>query len=308
MEKTPLISVIVPVYNLQDYLEKSLDALWNQTYQNFEVICVNDGSKDNSLQLLKKIANKHSNMMVIDKKNGGVSSARNKGLEFAQGEYIYFLDADDIMHPQLLEILVSQIQKYDADVACCGYTKTVDLNKIIFSDYQDYDTKIDQFPFKTFIEKEENYSYCLWTKLYKHVVLDKMTFIENIHYGEDMLFNLDVFSRIKKAVKVNLPLYFYIERSSSCVNTSFNEKKAQSFINLIKEIHAKFSQHQEYPLIKRNISSLSMKFLIKKIYNTPMYRVYQSDILALYKMRAFDILSLGWKNFLRIMFWGVRGR
>ena len=213
----PLISVIVPIYNLQDYIEKSLKSLWKQTFQDFEVICINDGSTDDSLSILEKIAQEHSNMVLIDKPNEGVSSARNIGLEEAKGDYVYFLDADDIMHPQLLEILVSQIQGYDADIACCDYVKTEDLSYIEFANYHDVKTNLYQDPFAKFLEKEKFFSYSLWTKLYKRSIIGKQVFSENIHYGEDMLFNLEYFSKIKNIVKIAVPLYFYAVRSSSCV-------------------------------------------------------------------------------------------
>lgn len=300
MKKTPLISVIVPIYNLQDYLENSLESLWKQTFHDFEVICINDGSTDDSLSILEKIAQKYPQMRVIDKPNGGVSSARNIGLEEAKGDYVYFLDADDIMHPQLLEILVSQIQGYDADIACCDYVKTEDLSYIEFANYHDVKTNLYQDPFAKFLEKEKFFSYSLWTKLYKRSIIGKQVFSENIHYGEDLLFNLEYFSKIKNIVKIAVPLYFYAVRSSSCVNTAFNDKKAQSFINLLLEIYYKFRYRPEYRLIRKNISSLSAKFLIKNIYDTSMAKKYAADLLALYELKIFDIWAIGIKKFIQL--------
>lgn len=300
MTKSPEISIVMPVYNAEKYLPQMLDSIFQQTFSDFELICVNDGSKDNSLQILQETAKEHFNMKIINQINKGVSSARNKGLQEAKGKYVYFPDADDIMHPQLLEILLSQIKKYDADVAVCDYVKTASPNSIIFTDYKNVEAVVDDCPFQKFIDKEENYFYCLWTKLYKYTILDKQKFVENIHYGEDMLFNLEIFSKVQRVVKVSQPLYFYIERSTSCVNTAFNDKKAQSFVNLIKVIHQKFGKYAEYPLIKRNISSRSMKFLMKKIYNTHLEKKYYAEILKLYKNGTFNLALLGVKNIFRI--------
>ena len=304
----PLVSVIVPVFNLQDYLEKSLASLWKQTFQDFEVICINDGSTDNSLKLLQDIAQNHPNMTVFDKPNGGVSSARNMGLNAAQGDYIYFLDADDIMHPQMLQIMVENIALYEADVIDCDYIKIAAQEDAKFFDYQDVQSCVYENPLKCFLQREKVFLYSSCTKLYKHSCLKNLNLHKKIHYGEDLLLNLEIFSKIGKAVKISLPLYFYVERPTSCVNSAFNDKKAKSFINLINEIYEKFHSHPEYPLIKKNILILSAKFLIKKIYNMPTAPKYVPDLWKLYKLGTFNLLSLGCKNCFRAVLLFVRWR
>ncbi len=119
MTNEPIISVIIPVYNTEEYLPRCLDSILNNTYKNLQVICVNDGSVDNSLRILNEYASKDSRVLVIDKENEGVSVARNVGLEYAQGEYISFIDSDDWIHNNYFELLYKESIKNSVDVICC---------------------------------------------------------------------------------------------------------------------------------------------------------------------------------------------
>lgn len=128
MEK-PLISVIVPVYKAEPYFDKCISSIANQTYTNMEIILVDDGSTDGSSELLDEIAGKDIRIKVVHKENGGVSSARNKGLELAHGEYISFVDSDDTLDPDMYETLISTAEQYNAAVAHCSYSRLTDSNQ-----------------------------------------------------------------------------------------------------------------------------------------------------------------------------------
>ena len=119
MKKKPLISVIVPVYNVESYLKVCVDSILAQTYENLEIILVDDGSKDSSGKMCDEYAEKDARIKVVHKKNGGVSSARNKGLDVASGEYIGFVDSDDSTKPNMFEILYKNMVTSDADVSVC---------------------------------------------------------------------------------------------------------------------------------------------------------------------------------------------
>ena len=119
MKNNDLISVIIPVYNAERFVAQTLDSVLEQTYENWEAILVNDGSTDNSLDILQKYAQKDARFKIIDKKNGGVSAARNDGLKKAAGEYITFLDADDLWYPQFLEFMLQALQTLNPDVVWC---------------------------------------------------------------------------------------------------------------------------------------------------------------------------------------------
>ena len=145
MKEQPLVSVIIPVYNVERYLAQCLDSVINQTYPNLEIICVNDGSGDGSPDILRRYADEDARIQVIDKANGGVSQARNDALDCACGEYIMFVDSDDWVEPDACENAVNAMREYDADIVMWSYvseTENRSSRKVIF-------------PETTVFEKEE---------------------------------------------------------------------------------------------------------------------------------------------------------
>lgn len=130
----PLISVIIPVYNAEKYLRSCLDSVLAQTYKNWEAVCVNDGSTDNSQKILEEYAAKDNRFLIINQENGGGSSSRNRALKNINGQFVAFLDNDDLYHPQYLEILYTNLQNTHADISCCSYLKMVILTIILQKD------------------------------------------------------------------------------------------------------------------------------------------------------------------------------
>ncbi len=126
MNEEPLISIIVPVYNTEEYLTLALSSLCSQTYKNIEIICVDDGSTDNSLKILEKFRAFDSRIKIIKQKHQGVSVARNKGLDKVTGKYIAFVDSDDYVKPEMFEVLYKTIKKYDTDVVLFNYYNLTD--------------------------------------------------------------------------------------------------------------------------------------------------------------------------------------
>ena len=116
-----LVSVIIPAYNIEDYIGRCLDSIISQTYKNLEIIVVDDGSRDYTGEILDNYAKKDRRIKVIHKENGGVSSARNKGIEAAEGDYIGFIDGDDLIEPGMYKTLVDLLEEENADIAHCGY-------------------------------------------------------------------------------------------------------------------------------------------------------------------------------------------
>ena len=132
MNKDNLISVIIPVYNSEKYLTRCLDSILANTYKNIEVICVNDGSTDNSAKLLNEYAIKDRRMRIIHKSNGGLSSARNAGLREIKGKFLTFIDSDDWIHPQYFEILENAIVNDDTDAVICCFKQSNDVESVKF--------------------------------------------------------------------------------------------------------------------------------------------------------------------------------
>ena len=126
-----LVSVIIPAYNIEDYIGRCLDSIISQTYKNLEIIVVDDGSRDHTGEILDNYAKKDRRIKVIHKENGGVSSARNKGIEAAEGDYIGFIDGDDLIESEMYKTLVDLLEEENADIAHCGY-------QMVFPDRVDY--------------------------------------------------------------------------------------------------------------------------------------------------------------------------
>ncbi|USL95940.1 glycosyltransferase [Riemerella anatipestifer] len=245
--ENPLISVIVPVYNAENYVEECLQSISNQTYRNIEIIVINDGSTDNSGAICDRYAMTDSRVRVIHKSNGGLSNTRNVGIENAKGIYFSFIDSDDIIHPQFLEILYNLIQKTKSSVSCCKY--------YMFSDYAEISgvfnaTKLlkEETSFEVFTRDEffatlynkvyhvNNVITC--NKLYSHSLFKELRFREKMLHEDEFLFN-DLYGN--RGLEFNVvythdePLYFYRRVNNSITNTKMNLKKMLSLMQLYKE-------------------------------------------------------------------------
>ena len=138
MIKLPLISVIIPIYKTEQYLRTCVDSIITQTHTNLEIILVNDGSPDNSIQLCEEYFAKDERIKIVNRKNGGLSAARNSGLEVATGDFVAFIDSDDYVEPCMFEMLLKLMRQYDADISQCGVTSAdgmqycVDLKNNVF--------------------------------------------------------------------------------------------------------------------------------------------------------------------------------
>lgn len=205
----PLISIIIPAYNIENYIAKCLDSLLNQTYRNLEIIVVDDGSSDNTGKVIDDYSSKYDNIKVIHKKNAGVSAARNSGIEVASGDYIGFVDGDDTVDEEMFGVLIDNAIKYDADISHCGY-KMVFPNRI---DYY-YNTGIlveqdNQLGLKDLI-MGNRVEPGLVNKLYKRELFKKVRLNENIKINEDLLANYYLFKQSQKSVfMINVCIVIY---------------------------------------------------------------------------------------------------
>ena len=218
-----LISIIIPVYNVEKYVEKCAASLLAQTYNDLELIFINDGSTDSSGELCHKIADSNScesvKMMVIDKENGGVSSARNAGLQIASGKYIMYVDPDDYCEPQYVEKLYRAIVDNECDMAECSYfvdhtPDDIRSHKLPFSETIIDDVYGALFYDGTSMDKLPAY---LWLGIFKADVIrdNSIRFDENVKYGEDFLFFVEYGRFCKKIAIVNEPLYHSVHRDGS---------------------------------------------------------------------------------------------
>lgn len=229
-----LISIIVPIYNVEKYLNKCIESIVNQTYENIEIILIDDGSNDNSGIICDEYAKKDNRIIVVHKENGGVSSARNKGLKIAKGEWISFVDADDWIEQTFCQTLLNKVIQEQADIALCGYNRITD-NRIekINANNQEVFLNSNEYLVKS-LNPQTGFGFC-HMKLIKKEVLKSISFNERIEVGEDALFNIQLSTYIKKAVFLKQPLYNYRINNQSVVKR-YDENYANKYLKSMKII------------------------------------------------------------------------
>lgn len=265
-----LISIIVPVYNVERYLDDCLISIINQTYKNLEIILIDDGSTDKSGKICDKYIKKDNRIIVIHKENGGVSSARNAGLRIAKGAYIGFVDPDDWIAEDMYEVLYFNAKKYDADVSVCKY-------KIVKNRRKDNLNAINLIKHNKAIGLDAIKSMCymlsncgVCNKLYKKTIVPY--FNQSISVAEDLLFNFEIYFR-KENVSCwdDSEKYFYYYRADSACH-SLNFTKAQLleidiWENILNQIYSSNNFKQIKPLVIYSMSKVIWASLFKLAYN-----------------------------------------
>lgn len=211
-----LISIIVPVYKVESYLKKCIKSIVNQTYRNIEIILVDDGSPDDCGKICDEFSEQDSRIVVIHKENGGLSDARNAGLDIAKGNYIGFVDSDDWIACDMYEKLLNAIHKYDAEIAICCIKK-IRKDK---TEVQDIERNIVYSKQKALYELivDKNVNSFAWNKLYKKELFQNLRFPKGRVF-EDTLFMYQIFEKANRVVHINEPLYYYLRRDDSILGT-----------------------------------------------------------------------------------------
>ena len=229
-EKGELISIIVPIYNVENYLRHCLESIQNQTYQNFECLLINDGSSDNSAEICREYVEKDSRFRYFEKENGGVSSARNLGIERSKGQYITFIDSDDWVDSDYLELLYMKINEYNADLAVLTY-KQYSMNDGCFylhvweqDYYERYYTGNELLNSLPNLENYDSTFNVSWGKLFKRNFLETATFNEQRIMGEDLEFNFKIFLQIKSCIYLNKALYNFRQHHLSTRARKISDK------------------------------------------------------------------------------------
>lgn len=243
-----LVSVIIPAYNIEKYIGRCLDSVLAQTYENLEIIVVDDGSSDDTGKILDDYEEKDSRIKVIHKENGGVSSARNKGLDMAAGDYIGFVDGDDLIAPEMYETLVNLLEEEDADIAHCGY-------QMVFPDRVDYYYNTGKRKVQTTEEglkdllSGEMIEPALYNKLYKRKLFDNNRLDESLKINEDLDINYRLFKKSQKAVYQDETLYSYMIRKNSATGSNTIIRKNEDSFKVIQRIQTDCKEQKEIYMI-----------------------------------------------------------
>ena len=233
--KKDLISVIVPTYNVEKYLDKCIDSIVNQSYKNLEIILVDDGSSDKSGEICDKWGRIDSRIKVIHKENGGLSDARNIGLDVANGEYISFIDSDDFIEKDFYVYLKDLSEKYNSDIVECNFVKAYEskLNEFEFpkNDFESI-TITDSYGalkiYTSFDDDISTNSVVVWNKLYKSEIFNDIRFpVGKTH--EDQFTMYKILSKATTFVTSSEVKYGYFQRENSIINKKFSEKRLEIF-------------------------------------------------------------------------------
>ena len=228
------VSIIVPVYNVEKYLKQCIDSLVVQSFTDFEIILVDDGSTDNSRHICDDYAKLDKRIKVIHKANGGVSSARNTGIEVALGKYIMFVDSDDYIDTDMVSVLFSEMEYNEADMVVCGFNVVLAGNiKNIYYENAIYNNKQDIAEFFSLLEGRTN-STC--NKMYKTSLITKY-FDSRFSQGEDLLFNLDYIRGCNSLIVIDRCFYFYRRENTNSLSQSYNEKSFEISEYLNEQLH-----------------------------------------------------------------------
>ena len=216
------ISIVMPVYNTADYLEKCIRSVLNQTYTNIELICVDDGSSDGSEKIVDEIAKEDSRIVVVHQENAGESAARNVGLRLSTGEYMGFIDCDDWLEPDMYETLVKAMENNDADIACGSWFEEFPDNPIEVRCLDEPKHVFDWQQLMFYIYKRDRYRAFgyMWDKIYRREMLydsdgELFLFDEKMILGADILYLAQLCTNANKVVYVDKAFYHYRQRSSS---------------------------------------------------------------------------------------------
>lgn len=222
-----LISVIIPVYKVETYLEKCIVSVVEQTYKKLEIILVDDGSPDRCGLICDEWEKKDNRIKVIHKKNGGLSEARNYGVNYAQGEYIVFVDSDDLVDPTMIEKLFVELLRQKADIVECNYTCFTDnlpqnedkglVSSTVYTNEEALSLLLDESVFK----------YTAWNKLYRREIFNTLCF-EKGKLHEDVFFTYQAFGISKRIAKINSSLYYYRQRRGSIMGSDFSIRNLDS--------------------------------------------------------------------------------
>lgn len=267
MNEKPLITVIIPVYQVEKYLRRAVDSVLQQTYTNLEIILVDDGSKDGCGDICDEYASREARVRTIHKENGGLSDARNAGLDVAGGDYIAFLDSDDYYAPFFIEVLYREICRGEAEVVVCKYVVT---DAFLPSEGPDFSVVKDNYEKGQYCRevfgreqmllnqydalcKDATYFIVAWNKLYKASLWKGIRFPKGkIHEDEATIYR--IFDKIQTGIYINIPMYAYFTLPDSITRARFRKERLQWFDGLDDRIRF-FEKKGEVQCVKAALRS-----------------------------------------------------
>lgn len=268
-----LISVIVPVYNVEKYVEKCVRSIINQTYTKLEIILVDDGSTDASGNICDNIAKCEKRVKVIHKENGGLSDARNKGLEVAKGDFVSFIDSDDYISKEMIETLAYNIEQYNADISVCAYDMIYENKNIIIANKNMLQEYTAEQAIEVLFDKND-IGVIAWNKLYKIELFNNVKFPVGKHF-EDINTIYKVISMANKIVYDPIALYHYVQRNGSINSVNFQKKAFNNHLYDMVDAVNEVCEYvkEKYPNAFKNICIGAIDYRLRVINQEIIYGI-----------------------------------
>lgn len=319
MIKNDLISVIVPVYNCEKYINKCVDSITNQSYHNIEIILIDDGSTDNSYNICKIISDFDRRIKLFHTRNFGVSHARNLGIEKSTGEYLLFIDSDDFIKYNMIEKMYNNIKKYDADIAICNVAIVDENNNIIFKPKDRNNTIImNTKEYVSNLYNKQTINGYPVNKLMKRSSISDCRFDEKIKHLEDWDFLCRMSKNVTRVVyDQNDFYYYYVSRNNSAVHQKFNESWTTDL--LARERNIKFVDYYNdedkirfyFDYTINALNTLGYKYYVKKLSKAEKQKLimiknkYYKTIISSKYLTKFEKIKLFFKAKFPIMYYGL---
>lgn len=261
----PKVSIIVAAYNVEAYIRRCIESLINQTLQEIEIIIVNDGSTDNTENIVRELERKDRRIKVLTQENAGLSAARNTGIKSASANYIAFLDGDDYVHNEMYEKLYNSITQHNADMAVCGFYKVYQDNNSFEINREEYSINkklLDGDLIANFLAKHDEPFVVVWNKLYDlNIIKHNQIFFENRAFFEDVGFIPRYLYYSRKVVLVDEPLHYYVQREGS-ITKKYNEVIEESAGKTLKLLESFFYTKNILEKYRDYLNSLEIRILI----------------------------------------------
>ncbi|MCQ2915064.1 MAG: glycosyltransferase [Alphaproteobacteria bacterium] len=299
------ISIVIPVFNTEKYIKRCIESVLKQDFlddesNEIEIICVNDGSTDNSAEILDYYDREYNNILTYSQENQGLSAARNTGLEHVSGNYVLFLDSDDCLPTYALRVLYKVANHYNADITCSTkFSKFSDKivpieipeNELVYS--KKFTSKL-----KDFVKNKKIYSTAC-NKLYKTNLIKTERFIPGIYF-EDWPLNLRIFSKANSYATTNISCYNYFQANESLTRSNFTQKKVNSYIIGIKSSYDYFQSKPDLKYAQKRMA-IALKMLVSKVYKTPeLYEYALTKINSLLSNKVLLSKHISLKTKLRL--------
>ena len=267
----PKVSIVVPVFNCENYINRCVDSLLEQTLKELEIILVNDGSTDNSAAICHNYSAKFSNILAIDQPNGGASKARETGIKAASGEYIGFIDCDDWMHPKMFESIYTIAIEKQADIVQCSFKRTQNTNdKSIVYDENSLVQTVDSFSALRqllCVDQEQNFNFLLWNKIFRRTIFDKFVYPVHIQRINDVPVIPRAFYYANKVAYTEQAFVYYFERNNIQNKSIMDELRASKAQMIYSHIEAFYDITEFFEKLDQTIYQYSIYLLLGWVFS-----------------------------------------